>query len=269
VSPSNEVAVREDAAEAILAQQQGEFTPGDVNVPIMKVGQALTREVEEGSADAGEFINSLTGEGIGKNVGFIIAYYAKGRAGSEGPGERYYTSNDPDIIPAHWADFVGEAFVGTRFDEYPDAEETFKERVNAKEIEWGKGPKISTTHNYTGLVLVSPTEDEDEDPEPMPVRLSLKRTDMSAVRAINDLFRYKMRNQPFWARVFDLSTVKKTGKGTYYNVAAKLGRETTDIEREMALDLAMAVTAGRVQDNSDTSNPDEKVAPKAEGALGI
>ncbi len=267
---STEVAVRDEAVEAVLAAQAGEFTSDDLHIPILKVGQALTREVQDGTAESGEFVNTLTGEGVGSKVGFITAFYSKGRAGSNGPGERYFTSNDPDIIPEHWEPFVGAEFVGTRFDEYPDADEQYRIRVNNKEIEWGKGPKISTTHNYTGLVLVSALEDSDEEFEVSPARLSLKRTDMEAVRRINSLFQMKLRNKPIWSRVLDLETTEKTGRGArYYGVAVKLGRETTDEEREMALDLAQAVLAGRVVDNADKANPDAQVAPDAGGGLSV
>jgi hypothetical protein len=267
---STDVAVRDEATEAVLAAQAAEFNTTDLHVPILKVAQALTREVSNGSAVAGEFVNTLTGEGVGSNLGLIVAFYSKGRAGSEGPGERYYTSQDFEIIPPHWGDWLGEQFVGTRFDEHPDAEEMFKERVNAKEIEWGRGPKISTTHNYTGYAIVPGVVDEDGEAQPdevSPVRLSLKRTDMESVRRINSMFQMKMRNQPIWSRVLDLSTVEKTGKGAkYYGVGVKLGRVTTPEEREMALDLAVAVSQGRVTDNDAA---EAKVAPAAKGGLDV
>lgn len=269
MSTSTEVEKYDDATRAVMEAQEAEFSPGDLHVPILKIGQALTKEVSNGSAVAGEFINTLTGEGVGNKVGLIVAFYSKGRAGSEGPGERYYTSQNVDIIPPHWGDWLGEQWVGQRFDEHPDAEEMYKERVNRKEIEWGKGPKISTTHNYTGYAIVPALEDAEEEFEYMPVRLSLKRTDMEAVRRINSMFQMKLRNQPKWARVLDLTTVEKTGKGRYFGVDVKLGRVTTDEEREDALELATAVMQGRVTDNDATAGTDEKVAPENKGGLDV
>jgi hypothetical protein len=135
---ATEVALNErDAAlEALRATQEEEFDSGDFAVPILKIGQPLTKEVQDDNtpAEAGDFINTLTGASLGKNVEFIISYYQKGRFAVDRKTDRAYVAFG-DTIPEAWADFVGESFVGTRFDEYPDAEERYKARVNNKEIE--------------------------------------------------------------------------------------------------------------------------------------
>ena len=67
-----------DAAEleSLQAQQEEEFDGVDLfQTPILKIGQPLTREVQAEEAEPGEFINTLTGEGIGNKVGFIVAFY--------------------------------------------------------------------------------------------------------------------------------------------------------------------------------------------------
>jgi hypothetical protein len=270
---STEVALTGATSEEIALLQQdqdAEFDDGDLQVPILKVGQPLTKEVQAEQAEAGEFINTLTGEGIGDEIEFIISYYQRGRFGADRDSGKAFVAFG-DVIPDHWEPLVGAEFVGTRFDEHPDAEETYKERVNAKQILWGKGPLISTTHNYTGLALVSPdVEDEDAEVEMQPVRLSLQRTSMPAVRKINSLKKMSLRNKPFWERVFNLKTEKKAfAKGAAYLVVPKLGRATTAEEREEAGALALAVHAGRVSDNAEKAGVDEKVQPDAKGGLGI
>lgn len=268
MSSSTEVTTYNEAELAIMEAQAAEAASTDLHIPILKIGQSMTREVKKGDAQAGEFVNTLTGEGVGSNLGLIVSFYSKGRAGSDGPGERYFTSSNFEIIPDHWGDWLGEEWVGQRFDEHPDAEETYKERVNAKEIPWGSGPKISTTHNYTGYAIVPGVEGEEDDFSP--VRLSLKRTDMEAVRRINSMFQMKLRNQPYWSRVLNLTTTEKTGKGAeFFGLAVKLGRETTAAEREEALELAVAVQQGRVTDNADVAGSDEKVAPEVKGGLSV
>jgi hypothetical protein len=267
-SKSTEVTKYSEAELAVMEAQASEMTSSDLHVPILKIGQSMTREVKKGDAQAGEFVNTLTGEGCGNSIGLIVSFYTKGRAGSDGPGEHYFTSNNFEIIPDHWGDWLGEEWVGQRFSEHPEAEEEFKARVNRKEIPWGRGPKISTTHNYTGYAIVPGLEGEDD--EFSPVRLSLKRTDMEAVRRINSMFQMKMRNQPYWSRVLDLSTEEKTGRGSeFFGLAVKLGRETTPEEREMALDLAMAIQQGRVTDNADKAEAADSSAPEAKGALAV
>jgi hypothetical protein len=198
----------------INAAQEDDIDSDLLTTPILKIGQPLTREVQDELAEVGEFINTATKEGIGNKVDFIVAYYQKGRFAADRDTNRAYVAFG-NTIPDHWADLVGEEFVGTPFSEYPDAEETYKKRVNAKEIQWGKGPLVSTTHNFTGYALVE--NPETGEVEPQPVRLSLQRTNVPAVKDWVSLKQTKLRNRPWWDRVFELSTYKKSfDKGTAY-----------------------------------------------------
>jgi hypothetical protein len=270
MTPSKEVAtsgaaalgLSEEEYQALVNQQDDEFDNDSLQTPILKIGQPLTREVGAEQAEAGEFINTLTGEGIGNDIDFVVAYYQKGRFASDKETNKAYVAFG-DLIPEAWEPLVGASFVGTRFDQHPDAEETYKERVNNKEIEWGKGPLISTTHNYTGLALV--------EGEMQPVRLSLQRTNMPAVRKINSLKRMSMRNKPFWDKVFNLTTEKKQfPKGIAFLLVPKLTRDTTDEERLAAVELAQAVAAGRVTDNqAGDSAADKPVEPAAKGGVAL
>jgi hypothetical protein len=109
----------QETADALAAQQESEYDDDEVlSTPILKVGQALTKEVTEGEAEAGEFINTLTNEGLGDTVEFIPAYYNKGRFASDKKTGRSFVAFGPEI-PDNWADLVGEKFVGTPFAEYP------------------------------------------------------------------------------------------------------------------------------------------------------
>ncbi len=263
----SEVAVANPELEALLAQQEGEYDDDVITTPILKIGQPLTKEVQNEQAEAGEFINTLTGEGVGTKIGFIVSYYQKGRFAADRDTNRAYVAFG-DEIPATWGDLVGEEFVGTPFSEYPDAEETYKKRVNAKEIPWGKGPLVSTTHNFTGLAIVSGIGDEPD--ELQPVRLSLQRTNVPAVKKIITLKKASLRGKPFWDKVFDLGTEKKTfDRGTAHLLTVRLGRDTTGEEREAAVELAQAVAAGRSQDNQASSGKEELAKPDAKGGLGL
>lgn len=263
-----DVAVLSADEQALIEAQAAEFGSDSIQVPILKVGQPLTREVTAGDADAGEFINSLTGEGLGDKIEFIVSYYQRGRAASDPNTRRYFVAFG-DLIPEAWADLVGQEFVGTRFDEHPDAEEQFKRRVNAKEIKWGKGPLVSTTHNYTGLALVSPPEGSDEEAEVQPVRLSLKRTDVPAAKKINSLYRMSFgRNRPFYDKTFVLTTKSKDfTQGTSYLVQPAVGRDTTADERALASQLALATSGGRVSEQGN--GEDERSEPDAHGGAAI
>ncbi len=263
------LAVSDAELEALLAQQEGEFGDDLFQVPILKIGQPLTREVQAEEAEPGEFINTLLGEGIGTKIGFIVSYYQAGRFAADRESNRAYVAFGP-TIPEAWADLVGEEYVGTSFDEYPDAEEQYKRRVNAKEIEWGSGPVVSTTHNFTGYALV-PSPDPDEPDDVQPVRLSLKRTDVPMAKKILTLKKASLRGKPFWDAVFELGTEKKQfTKGVSHLLTVKLGRATTPEERQMAVELATAVAAGRVGDNQAAESAVDKPAePAAKGGLGV
>lgn len=262
--------VTQEDLDALMAQQEAEFGDDLVTTPILKIGQGLTREVQDGNAEAGEFIDTVRGEGIGDNIGFIVSYYQRGRFAADRESGRAYVAFG-DTIPENWEPLVGAEWVGTLFDEHPDAEEKFKERVNDKDdpTEWGKGPLISTTHNFTGFAVIPPLEGEDEE-QLSPARLSLQRTNMSAVRKWTTLRRSALRNRPFWEVVFDLSTTKNTyARGAAYNLVVKLGRKTTAEEKALAVDLAQMVAAGRVVDNQASDAKAAAAEPDAKGGLGV
>jgi hypothetical protein len=218
-------------------------------------------------AEAGEFINSLTGEGLGNAIGFIVSYYQQGRFAATDDGKAYVAFGSE--IPEQWEPFVGAEWVGKPFSEYPEAEEQFKADVNAKRREWGKGPQVSTTHNFTGYAIVPGLDAEDEDVL-VPCRLSLKRTDVPAAKKLISLKRM-LRLRAFWDHTFDLSTEKKTyGRHQSFVVTVKAGRPTTDEEKLLAVQLAQDVASQRVQDNSADEVAANAAEPeKPEGALGV
>jgi hypothetical protein len=252
---------------ALRAQQDAEITSDLITTPILKLAQSMTREVqdEDNEIEAGEFFNSLTGEALGTVVEFIPAYYQTGRFAVDREENRSYVAFG-ETIPESWSDLVGEEYVGTPFANHPDAEETYKIRVNRKEIKWGKGPLISTTHNFTGYVL---TGSEDE-PEYQPVRLSLQRTQVPAAKKWLTMARAK-RNTMLFDYLYTLSTkLEKFDKGSSYLLVVKQTRPTEDEEKLLGVELATATAAGRTQDNqADAAKGSEAVEPAAAGGAEI
>lgn len=271
---STDVATQQSAdVEALLAAQNAEYDalPTSLQVPILKVAQPLTREVKSGDAEPGDFVSTLTGESMGTSVDFIVAYFQAGRSVSD-RDHGYKNVIGSDVIPDtdYWKNVLGSEFVGTRFDEHPDAEEQYRIRVNDGDIKWGKGPIISTTYNYTGLVIPSQIEGDDVEPDPMVSRITFVRTTKSAHDKLKNLKDAMFRNYPFWEYVFALSTATKTfGSNDSFIVNVKKGRKTTSDEKAMALELALAVAAGRTSDNSDKVGADTKVEPDAAGGLTV
>jgi hypothetical protein len=265
-----EVAVVDPATAAIMAAQEDELGEASFRTPILKLCQSQTKEVKDGDAEAGEFLNTLTGDSYGTKIEFIVAYFQRGRAASL-PDGRYLVAVSEDLIPANWADLVGEEFVGTRFDEYPDAHEQYARRVNEGEIEkWGSGPKISTTYNYTGLVLPSGAAAEDEE-EALPVRISFLRSTKEAHDKIDSLKRgTSLRRKPFWEVTFELESKNKSfGRNDSFIVNVRKGRNTTDEEKQLAVQLATAVMAGRTSSNDEAGGDGPREAPDAKGGLAV
>jgi hypothetical protein len=226
--PGTEVANADDQAlaQAALAGLSEERAA----LPQLKLLQQLSKEVTEDGQESGTFVNSLTKQNYGPSVGLIVVYTAKGRLYSNDDEGTFAAIGD--VAPPYWPD----RFVGKRFDELPEAEETFRERVNDPEsdLEWGKGPAIQTTRNFIGFL--------PEDPD-IPVRLSLKGTSTPAARKINDLLRYAFTAP--WSNVIDLRAQSATNKReqAYFKVEAGKGRATTPEEVAIAQQFSRQAAA--------------------------
>lgn len=214
-----------NAAEAdIAAAALAGLGQEDLVLPVLQVTQQLSGAVTDGEAEAGEFVNSLTGENHGGEVELIVAGYFKGRFYAPRDEDQVYVAQG-DVAPSNWP----EEYAGRRFDEIEDAEEQTRARANAPGGRW-EPPAIQTTHNYIGLIPGSLD---------LPVRLSLKSTSVPAHRKIATLLRFAPGGRA-WANVIQLRTTLKRNKRDqpYYVVEAARGRETTEEERQEAVRLA-------------------------------
>lgn len=277
MTKSTAVAVQEPAelsAEAaaleaeLVGANQKEVDASDIQIPLLKVGQSLTDEVQQGDADQGEFINSLTREGLGTQIEFIVASYQKGRFfhGDRKKNRRARKAYGTNIVP--WTE---DPFYGKPFDEHPDAEEQYSARANAGEIEWGSGPSISTTYDFTGYVVSQTDEDGNSTPieEPIPVCLSLMRSNSKAAKKWATLLQAVLRGQ-FWGSIFVLTTEKtQSAAGPHYIVSVKQGRKPTAAERTKALELASVVRKQVVSVVGEDDNAAPKAEPASAGGLEV
>lgn len=235
---------------ALIEANQSEVDASEFIIPILKLAQPLTDEVTSGAAKPGEFILALTGETFSPPVEFVVAGKGKGRFRPGRQGVRTLVAYDTPTVP--WKE---DPHFGEPFSEHPDAEEQFKARVDAGDIEWGHGPPIQTTYNYTGFVVGNE----------VPVRLSLRRTSAPAARKLNTILDAVLRGK-YWDQVFEIgSELQKNDSGTYYVVTVKQSRKTTPEERQNAIQLATVLRSQQVR----TVDTEEVPAREPEAAGGI
>jgi len=269
--PGTDVAVKEpdtglaelsDIEKQLIEENRAEVDASDLVIPLLKIGQPLTDEVSSGDASAGEFINALTREGLGREVEFIVAGYSKGRFdhGDRAQGKRARKSYGSKTVP--WND---DPHFGQPWAEHPDAEESYSARANSGEIEWGKGPRISTTYDFTGYVISGLEEGE----EPIPVCLSLMRTNTKAAKKWQTILNAVLRGR-YWDVVFTLTTEQeKSDKGNFYVLNVKQSRKTTPEEKQRAVSLATILRNQAVTVAGDHDEGKAPAEPADTGGLAV
>lgn len=256
---SKEVSTTESSASTDLAARDSELAQAalagihkeDLQLPVIKVTQQLSREVTDGDVESGHFVNTLTGEDLGTEIELVVCHYFRGRffAPREGEFEGRTFVAGGDTAPSTWpAEYAGQKFV-----DIPDAEETYRDRVNSGEIEWGRGPAITTTHNYIGYLLSDPG---------VPVRVSLMRTSAPAARKINTLISFGNRSP--WNAAIKLEAELRQDKQQrpFYVVKATQGRQTSADEIAAAQNLAIEAQSAAFQLTGDEQLADSPSKPK-------
>jgi hypothetical protein len=244
-----------ESAELIEAAKGG-IDAGELVVPMLKVMQPLSNEVGEGKAQPGQLVHSLTGQSYGTSVGLIVVRAFKGRAWQPEPGKLLVA--DGPLVP--WRDHPCN---GERFVDCYDAEEQYRAAVNAEEHPWGKGPGISTTYNFVGLVLP-----EDGELENFPVRLSLMRA--AGAKAGRKLMTLLQISRAPWDNLYTIQTQRTQNAAgqPYHRADIDQARITTADERQLAVTIAQAVASVALSAEVE-ADPDPGVAPAPEASGGL
>lgn len=251
-----ELVHRDLTEEALVAKAKADIqvSAEDLVIPMVKVAQGLTREVQDGDAEAGELIHSLTGESYGESVQLLIVDSFKGRSWRNPEDRTFHTAGKGETV-VQWEDHPchGQLFVDCL-----DAEEQYRARVRNNEIDWGKGPGISTTYNFVGLVVR-----DDGTVDDFPVRVSLQRSSAKAGR--NWVTMLNIARAP-WDAVYELTTSKTRSKGgePYVAVSVKLARKATDDERQAAVRIAQAIHGGANVEYVGEQDEEGHIAPTPE-----
>ena len=247
---------------ALIASQEDEFEGISFQTPILKVCQALTREVQDDKAEAGDFLNTLTSESLGDRIEFIVSYFSRGRSASRPEDEPVLRHGRLRRHPGRWADLVGEDTSAPRSRVRRGRGAT----KSASTPRRSRGARVrSSARPTTTRASSSSTRWRVRKASRTSSRSScpLQRSNKAASDKILTLKRSVLRGKPFWANVFELSTRRRDfDRGTSYVVDAKLGRPTDAGEQAQATELALALGGGRVIDNgSRRSRPLRRSSP--------
>lgn len=209
-----------------------------IQVPMLSIVQGTTKNPPP-NARPGDFVNTVTGAVFGTSIEFLVAHFNRGRflsVKNEETGKRdAYAAGPEPIVPSYWPD----KYAGKVFADLPDAEETYAQLANDGQIEWGSGPPIQTTYNFTGIIIPESDDEDDVAAAEIPVRLSLKSTSAKAGRKAITLI--KAQRNP-WAKSLLISTQRKEGNEGAYFVAQvdEYGAAPDDTSRRKAVELALA-----------------------------
>lgn len=225
-SPTELEELSPDAQELMdLASADSKADPSPV-LPRVLLSQQLSDAVVRGKARSGEYVNSLTDRNYGTEVEFVVVYVAKGRF-FDGKKAGIFTALG-EVAPSNWP----EQYAGRRFDELPDAEETFREAANAEGGEWGDGPPIQTQWNFIGFVTDEPS---------IPARIAMKSTATRTATKLRSVLDFTL--SAYWYQAVKLGSQEKRNSEDqpYYVPTVELGRKTTAEERQTAEAMIRAV----------------------------
>lgn len=173
----------------------------DMVLPRFKIAQALTKEVQDGDAKAGDIINSVTGESYGNTLEFVVLSYRKGQMFLQPGAGLLCRSSDGKTA---WGDPEMTGEQGPR----ECATCPFRKWVDRTP------PPCAETHNY--LILLPETLEAG--------MLTLMKSGVKPAKVLNTMIiqaRERSRRaggpQVSWSQVFEL-TARKTEnkKGTFY-----------------------------------------------------
>lgn len=254
--------------ESIVAATRAGLSDAPLVVPRLKLAQSLTTEVKAKDADEGDLLNSLTGEVYGRELDVIVLSEEEGRFFRDHETRQAYSVIGEPVVPATWP----HQCANLPFIDCPDAEEEFRAAVKANEKDWGKGPGIATTYNFTLLVRdpEAPEGAGADQWQTLPVRLSLQRATAKEARNWITLLRLSRAN---WDQVYHLTTVDARSKkgDQFVGLKVKPGRKTTDAERELAYRMVVMIQGAAYDDDLEdevADAPSVKRPAKAASGLG-
>jgi hypothetical protein len=261
VQPGGAVEPLSADEQALVQGVKERIDRSELVLPAIKLTHSLTQEVQDGDVEPGTYINSLTKQDYGTDVGFVVCGLYKGRFFSDEEGGVYVARGD--VAPDNWP----EEYAGKPFADIADAEEQWKANANAGKHPWGSGPPIATTHNFVGFVVGDDSE--------LPLRLSLMRSSKPAADKLKTLV-FSLRAP--WDRVFQLRVKRGVNKSqqAFFATDVATGDPISAEDRQKAVTLATefrdAEQSGAIKEEGDEPSPGPGPKSKPEtkdGALSV
>lgn len=237
--------------EALGAAVKGTIDRSKLKLPALKVVNGVSAEAAE--VPLGHFVNGLTKDDLGEEVGILVSAIYYGRFYAPKNQDSSWATRDA-VAPANWP----EEYKGKRFTELEDAEEGWKAAVNAGEHPWGSGPPIQTTTNF--IVTLA------DAPEAGPLRLSMKSSDTPTAEKIVSII---AAGRMPWDNVFLITPDQRAtpnGKGVYYGFEAAVAGKPSDEARQAAITWAQAFQSGVEVEEQGADDVDSRTAAKRESA---
>ncbi len=208
----------------------------DITLPRVKLLQAMSQEVTDDNAVAGEWLNTLSGQSYGTQFEFIPISVWKSRT--------LFAENRDDSPLCRSAD----GFISV------DGHRCMTECPHNRAWEWKDGipPLCAQAYNY----LLLPIDD------PFPAIVSCMKSSFKAGKALNTLM--MAARCPAWFWVYEFYAIKQSNaKGTYYVAAVRKkitdGKPTASDEetRQLAEQFYRMAKSGRISIDDDEESSNE------------
>lgn len=220
--------------------------PEDVIIPRLKVINAMSPERQEGKAEEGSIINSLTMEPIAPTAKFV-------------PIKMYYScirwnpdrQADPRIFCRSFDGKIGENEDGTLA-----CSTCGRNKFDNSKSGKAAQPECTNYINFMGFL----------DDNPMPVVLSFSRTNYNEGKKLLSIAR-SMR-AAIWNYAYTIGSVKVAkDRNQWFNIQVQMAGETTPEQRALAFELFKAYEHAQLKvDYEDAGSgetntePDQRVA---------
>ena len=237
-----------------------EMDAGDVQLPRLRLLQALSSAVTEAKGQAGHFFNTLTETDYGPEITFLPVFRFKNRVRlvvGEGLRCRSLDMVNGQGDPGHQVAVDGGCAI-CEFKDWPADRRKRGENVDPKLA----SPECGESINWVGLI-VGNAEGVLEDPEMAVVQF--RSTAINAAKQLNGLMlqaKITSPNMQWWDRQYKIvAAQQKNDKGTFYVPSVTLAGKPAEALKQSAKTL-LSFLAGKALEYEPVDD-DEVGGPSA------